>query len=162
MTVLQRVCVSGGDDVIIATIELTCAAWPGPVAICEGYENHTVTTEDGRDLQMLATGLQVALPKRDASGSQSLVFAVSNLQHEVTEQVRLALLDEDDITLTFRAYLLSDLSQPAEPPIRLTVHQVRTNNGRADITAALFDVIDTKWPRNVFNSVNAPGAASFS
>lgn len=165
MTILSRVCVSGGDDVIIPTIELSCPAWadyPGAVEgslfICDGYEDHEITTEDDRTVTARATGLAVALPKRDATGAQNLIFAVNNLYGEVAELKRLAIDSGGDIALTFRTYLLSDLSHPAETPLYLVVRGIDTENGQATITAGLFDLIDTKWPRRVFNSENAPAA----
>ena len=48
MTILERVFASGGTEVVIPTLEITCSAWSAPLLLCNGFENHACTTEDAR------------------------------------------------------------------------------------------------------------------
>ena len=82
MTVLKRVFASGGTEVVIPTLEITCDAWDAPILLCNGYENHTCVTEDARTLTFVAGGIEVALPKRDTSGTQRLTFVIDNVSGE--------------------------------------------------------------------------------
>ncbi|MEE4464967.1 DUF1833 family protein, partial [Azotobacter chroococcum] len=72
MTILERVYASGGPEVIIPTIELTCAAWAEPILICAGFEDQTAVDENGRTLTFIAAGIDVALPKKGNTGNQTL------------------------------------------------------------------------------------------
>lgn len=157
MTILNQLRASGGTDAIINTIELQCDAWPSSVVLCDGFQNLNITTESGVALQATATGMDVALPKKDASGAQSLRFAVDNVRGDVARLVRLAVADSAEVRLIYRSYVSSDLGQPDDNPLHMIVRQCILQGGMADITAGFFDLIDTQFPRDVYNSEFAPG-----
>ena len=87
MTILERVYASGGPEVIIPTVELTCAAWAEPILICAGFEDQVCTTEDARTLTFIAAGIDVALPKKGNSGNQTLTFAIDNVSGAAQQQM---------------------------------------------------------------------------
>lgn len=39
MTILDTFYASGGDDVQLFTLELTCPAWAAPILICNGFKD---------------------------------------------------------------------------------------------------------------------------
>ena len=78
MSLLAQVYAQGGD-VILHTIELTSTAWGGDsIVLVRDYQDHTITTEDGRELLARASGMAVSLPKRDTTGAQDLTFALGH------------------------------------------------------------------------------------
>lgn len=157
MTILERVYASGGPEVIIPTIELTCAAWAEPILICAGFEDQTVATEDARTLTFIAAGVDVALPKKSNTGSQTLTFAVDNVSGEAQAKIDAALEAEERVTLIYRTYLASDLSGPAEPPYRMTVLGGDITGTQVQIEAGYFDLINVGWPRDLYTTSFAPG-----
>lgn len=156
MTILEQVYASGGD-VIISTIELSCPAWGESVLICNGFEDQTVTTETSVTLTFTAAGIDVALPKKNSSGAQTLTFAIDNVTGEAQSLIDQALESEERITLIFRTYLASDLSSPADTPLRMTVIGGTMRGSGVQIQAGFFDLINTAWPRDVYTAKFAPG-----
>lgn len=161
MTILETVFASGGNDVVIPTLELTCDAWAAPILICGGFENHTCTTEDDRVLTFQAAGIEVALPKRDTSGTQMLTFAIDNVTGEAQRLIDTALEAGEMIHLTFRHYLSSDKTAPAANPLKFVVREGSMRGSSVQINAAFFDLINTAWPRRFYTADFAPGLRYF-
>lgn len=161
MTVLERVFASGGTEVVIPTLEITCAAWAAPILLCNGFENHTCVTEDARTLTFIASAIEVALPKRDTSGTQVLTFGVDNVTGEAQQLIDQAMEAGERVHLTFRHYLSSDLSAPAETPLKFVVRDGVMEGGALQINAAFFDMINTAWPRRYYTPEFSPGLRYF-
>jgi len=161
MTILERVFASGGTEVVIPTLELTCPAWDNPILLCNGFEDQTCTTEDDRTLTFVAVAIAVALPKKNTQGTQVLNFAIDNVTGEAQRLIDLALDSGERVHLTFRHYLSSDLSAPAEPPIRFVVKDGAMEGSTLNVSAAFFDMINTAWPRNFYTADFAPGIKYF-
>lgn len=157
MTILEQVFASAGPDVIIVTLELSCAAWADPILICGGFEDQTLTTEDARTLTFVAAGIAVALPPKNNRGGQALTFAIDNVTGEAQQLIDAALEAEEKVTLTFRHYLASDKTQPAEPPYVFTVTGGEFKGSTVQIAAGFFDAINTAWPRDLYTLDFAPG-----
>jgi hypothetical protein len=157
MTILERVFASGGTEVVIPTLELTCPAWDAPILLCNGYENHTCTTEDDRVLTFVASGIAIALPKKGTQCTQVLNFAIDNVTGEAQKLIDQAIESGERVTLIFRHYLSSDLSAPAEPPYRFVVREGGMEGSTLNVSAAFFDMINTAWPRNFYTADFAPG-----
>lgn len=157
MTLLAQIFASGGDDVVINTLELQCAAWADSLLLCSGFEDHTLTTEDGRTVLFQASGMDVALPSKNTQGGQVLTFAVDNVTGEAQQRIDAALDTGERVTLIFRFYLASDKSAPAAAPWRFIVRDGSLQGSAAQFQAAFFDMNNTAWPRNFYSSELFPG-----
>jgi hypothetical protein len=157
MTILERLFASSGTEVIIPTLEITCDAWSEPILLCNGYEDQTCITEDARTLTFVASGIQVALPKRDTSGTQSLRFAIDNVTGQAQNLIDQALEAEEIIRMTFRHYVSSDLTAPAENPLKFVIRDGAMEGSVLQINATFFDMINVAWPRNFYTPEFAPG-----
>lgn len=155
MTIISQIYASGGD-VIIPTLELTCPAWVEPILLCRGYENKTCITEDGRTLTFLASGIQVSLPAKDNRGAQNLNFAIDNVTGEAQQRIDQALEAEQRIMMTYREFLASDKTTPAEPPFVFTVLSGRMVGPTVQVSAGFFNAIGTAWPRMLYTTEFAP------
>lgn len=152
MTILEQVYASAGPDVIIATIELDCSAWAEPIRICTGFEDQTLGGE-----VYTAAGVDVALPKKTNTGGQSLTFAIDNVAGIAQQRVDEALEAAAQITLTYRTFLASDKSAPAEAPYRFVVQSGRMQGSTLQVNAGFFDAINTRFPRDLYTLEFAPG-----
>lgn len=155
MSVLEQVYVEGGD-LILHVIELNSSAWSAPIYLVQDFVQHTFTTEDDEDITAQPCGMAIALPKRDASGAQSLTFAIDGVRQDAARKLRQAQDAQAQINLIYRCYLESDKTEPAEPPYYFIVRSFAARWDTVEITAGLFDLIDMRWPREVYNSVNTP------
>lgn len=154
---LERVYASGGPEVIIPTLELTCEAWDEPILVCAGFENQTCVTEDARTLTFIAVGMSASLPKVGNSGGQNITTAIDNVLGIAQEKIDTALDAEQRIRQVYRTYLSSDLSGPAEPPYYMTVLGGTTTGTQVQIDAGYFDLINVGWPRDLYTLQFAPG-----
>lgn len=156
-TILNQLRASGGTDAIISVIELQCEAWTSPIAICNGFVDIFVTTELGYGLEAVATGMDVALPRKDNTGAQNLKFAIDNVREQAEVALRQALSDQHEVRIIYRQYVSSDLEAPADNPVHMVVKQVVRSGSTIEITAGFFSLIDTQFPRDVYTSDFAPG-----
>ena len=156
-TILNQLRASGGTDAIISTIEIQIDSLAQSSMICDGFRDITVVDEYGRSHLAKATGMDVSLPKKDATGSQNLRFALDNVRGDVAKTIRDAISDGKEIRLIYRSFISSDLGQPADNPLHMIARQVVIKGTTAEITAGFFDLIDTQYPRDVYTSEFAPG-----
>lgn len=156
MTIIDQFYASGGPDVRLFTLELTCPAWTAPVLICQGYEDQTCVTEDARVLTFIASAIDIALPKKSNTAGQTLTFAIDNITGEAQQKIDQALDAEARITAVYRMFLASDKLAPAEPPYRMTVMGGTMQGAGVQIQCGFFDLINTKWPRDLYTTKFAP------
>lgn len=155
MTVLNRLYASSGSEVIIETLQIIIGSttyW-----LTKGYQDITATLEDGTTQVFTACAMDIALPARNADGTQDLQFAISNITGVVSSTIRKALQDLNEASLTYRSYVSTDMSAPSEVPFSLTIKSGYWTSTEVQITAGYMNVLDTAWPRNRFTLPKYPG-----
>ena len=158
MSILDTVYASAPDDVVlIPTIELNAPSFAEPIRNCTGFEDQTVGLDGGGEATFLASGLDVALPAKDESGQQNLIFAIENVTGEAQQAIDAALENGDVVELIYRLYLSTDLTQPAEPPRRMVVIDASFSQSAVQVTASYNDIINRAWPRRRYTADFAPG-----
>lgn len=154
---LERVYASApSDEVIIPTLEIRHPAI-ATIRTCAGFEDQTVTLEDGSNVTFLASGLDVSLPARNASGQQNLNFAIENVTGQAQRAIEEAMQSGGDIRVIYRTYLQSDLSSPAETPLNMILIGAEFQGASVQVTASYSDIISTAWPRERYSTDFAPG-----
>lgn len=156
MTILKTVLASAPTDVtLIPTIEVNV---PGhaPIRIARGYENHMLGV-DGVMQEFEAGPIDVSLPKKNTSGNQTLNFAIADINGQSQKYVDAALESGKEIKMTYRSYLSTDKSSPAERPLELTVVGGRLVKTDATFEASYHDLLNTAWPRERYTAEVAPG-----
>lgn len=156
-TVLEIFRASGGRDVEIPTLELSCPAWDASKFICGGFYDQVFTTEDGRTVTFQAAGIDVALPKKDTDGSQQLGIAIDNVRGDAQLLLDQAKEAGELVTVIYRSYLDSDHSAPADRPIRMSVLSASMSGASVQLSCGYFDLINAAWPRDRYTSLFAPG-----
>ncbi len=156
-TVLDILRASGGSDVEIPTLELICEAWADSLFLCAGYFDLTATTEDGRLVTFQACGMDVSLPKTNNEGTQSLGIAIDNVTGEAQARADQANAAGKTITMIYRVFLESDLSAPAEHPLRLDALSAQIVGPTINFNGGYFNLIGTAWPRVRYTADKFPG-----
>lgn len=155
MTILDRLYASSGSEVIIDTLQITIGGqnyW-----LTRGWDDITVTLENGAQATFKGSAIDVALPARNSDGTQDLKFAISNIDGVVSTAIRNALDNLSNATLTFRRYVSTDLSSPASPPFTLDIKQGYWTSTEVQITAGYMNILDTAWPRYRYTLPLFPG-----
>ena len=156
MSILEQVYASGGD-IIIDTLELTCAAWANSIFICNGFEDQSCIDENGRAITFIASGIAVELPKKDNSGNQTLSFQIDNVTGEAQALIDAAIDANERMTIIYRPYLSMDKSTPADPPYFMTILSGAVQGASVRVEAGFFDLLNTAWPRDLYTASFAPG-----
>ena len=153
--VLNRLYASGGDEVILDTLQITVGGqsyW-----LTRGWDDITVTLETGAQTTFTGSAIEIALPARNADGTQDLKFAISNIDGVVSTAIRNALDNLSSATLIFRRYISTDLSAPASPPFTLAIKEGSWTATEVQITAGYMNILDTSWPRYRYTLTDFPG-----
>ncbi|HBQ1185412.1 TPA: DUF1833 family protein, partial [Klebsiella pneumoniae] len=95
----------------------------------------TATTENGDTVTFTACAIDIALPARNADGTQDLKFALCNIDGVVSTAIRYALANRLSALLTYRRYISTDLAAPAEVPYTLKIKSGYWTATEAQITA---------------------------
>ncbi|ELM7985861.1 DUF1833 family protein [Escherichia coli] len=154
-SVLNRLYTSGGDEVIIDTLQITVGGqsyW-----LTRGWEDITVSLETGNKATFTGSAIDVALPARNVDGTQDLKFAINNIEGVVSSAIRNALDNLSNATLTFRRYISTDLSAPATPPFTLAIKEGSWTATEVQFTAGYMNILDTAWPRFRYTLPLFPG-----
>lgn len=155
MTRLNRLYASSGPEVIIETLQITIGS--DVHYLCQGYDNITATTENGDTVTFSACAIDIALPARNADGTQDLKFALCNIDGVVSTAIRNALANRLSAFLTYRRYISTDLAAPAEVPYTLKIKSGSWTATEAQITAGYMNILDTAWPRYRYTLPVFPG-----
>lgn len=155
MTILNRLYASSGSEVLIETLEIRVGDktyW-----MTKGWDDITATLEDGSEVTFSACAIDIALPARNADGTQDLNFAIGNIDGVVSTAIRDALTSLSRASLTYRCYLSTDLTAPASSPYTLAIKSGYWTSMEVQLTAGYMNVLDTAWPRFRYTLPYFPG-----
>lgn len=161
--VLQTVYASAPvDQVVIHTLELKHAAFnAGAIRLCQGFDDVAATLEDASSVTFNPSGFGVSLPSRAVKGRQDLQFQLDNVSGEALQQIDAAIEAGGAIQVIYRAYLASDLSAPAQPPVVMTAVSVKATPQSVNVVASFHDLVNKAWPRRFYTPDFAPGLKYF-
>ncbi|WP_139537081.1 DUF1833 family protein [Klebsiella spallanzanii] len=155
MMILERLYASSGSEVIHDTLQIT--AGDEKYWITRGWDDVTVTLENGQEATFEGCAVEIALPARNADGTQDLKFSLSNIDGVVSGAIDKILDEMKSATLTYRRYISSDLSAPAAAPYTLDVKSGSWTASAVQLTAGYMNILKTAWPRLRFNLAEHPG-----
>jgi hypothetical protein len=148
---------SGGTDVEIPTIELSCSAWEESLFLCAGFADQTFTLEDDTVQIFQATGLDATLPKKDNQGSQVLGVAIDNVRGDAQRLLDAAKAVSAKVYMVYRLYLESDPTAPAERPMVLEVLSFSAEGPTIELQGGYFNMVVSAWPRFRYTAEFSPG-----
>ncbi|GHL06070.1 ArsR family transcriptional regulator [Escherichia coli] len=154
MTQIKRLYASSGPEVIIETLQITVGS--DIHYLCQGYEDITATTENGDTVTFTACAIDIALPARNADGTQDLKFALCNIDGVVSTAIRNALANRLPASLTYRSYISTDLAVPAAVPYTLKIKSGYWTATEVQITAGYMNILDTARPRYRYTLLSSP------
>lgn len=159
MNILEVVCASApADQRLVDTLELYCPVWAQRVYMVQGYEEFAAATETGLAVNYLPAPINMSLPKKSNDSNQTLTFAIDNVTGEAQRLLDQALEAEARVTLTFRRYVESDLTGPAEV-FTATVLNGQFEGSAVQLAAGFFSLLDYAYPRDTLNLNIAPALA---
>lgn len=143
------------DNYAINAIEVNIPSKP-PIRVCDGFVDQLLGV-DGTQQLFEAGSLSIALPSKNTTGQQTLQFAVAGVNGLAQRYVDDALQAGDVVTMTYRMYLASDKTAPAERPRTMTVVGGTFENGECIFECSYYDLLNSAWPRERYTAESAPG-----
>lgn len=146
------------DDPIIHSLQLINPDFDtGEFCLCSGFDDLDMGLESGKQKQFFAMGLGIQLPERSITGRMDLSFGIGNITGYIRQQMLKAKNGKHETQLIYRPYLASDLSFPANPPLRMTVVGYADDRQTATILASFRNLMDRRWPSVLFTPQKYPG-----
>lgn len=156
-SILEKLRTTGGDEIILDA--LFFLDFPGlePRALVRAYHSMRLTLDDV-EYDAEPTTFEMALPKRDASLSQSLQLIVADTEGALAGSIRsyLSLYETLDAPRVVHAvYTDDDLSEPKEKT-EMIFQGATFSGGIATITCGFFSLIDSPFPKKRYDRRETP------
>jgi hypothetical protein len=141
------------QDIIYHTLEIDHADFTQPVRVVHGWDSITAGGVD-----WVAMPFELTLPEVSSIGPPTLQIRLDNVGRELMSGLESAAESSTPISITYRAFLLSDLSSAMNnPPMELTLTGVTATATTITATATLADFANRKFPRAVYRDDDFPG-----
>ncbi|MFM0210453.1 DUF1833 family protein [Paraburkholderia sediminicola] len=157
-------------DVVLDTIEIRHPAFvddtgqPTAIRIVRGYDDIVATLEAtaplnaGQAVTFIGAAFNFTLPGFKEGQIPQLQITLDNVSLEVTAHLEQAIGQLAPIEVTYRPYLLSDLSGPQmDPPINMLLTNVTVDVFQVTGTATLNDVHNWGFPSRIYDVASFPG-----
>lgn len=156
-TLLNRVYASAPTDaILLQTLDIRVSG-ETPVLVCSGYRDVTATLETSEEVTFEAGNLAITLPEKSDSGQQTLNFGIWNATGRAQGIIEAAIESGAQVPIVYREYLASDLSAPQHSPLPFIMVGGEFKGIGLQIEASYYDILNTRWPRQIYDSNNAPG-----
>lgn len=143
------------DEVQYHTVEINIAG-QAPIRIVRGYENMYFGV-DGVMRLFEAGGIELALPAKNTTGQQRLNFTLAGIEETIQRYIDGALETDQSVMITYRVYLKSDLTEPAQRRLRMEIKGGQLEGDESVFECGFYDLLNAAWPRPQYDSNNAPG-----
>lgn len=156
MTVLQEVYASAPyDKVLIETLQIDHAAIDS-LYYAKAYDDVTADTESETGVVFVASGIKMQLPENGVRGREDFIFQVDNVTGAAIDAIETVLEAGGVATVTYRAYVSTDLTAPAYT-LALDIVGAKSDAQTVVISATFRDFINKKWPRLKYTTDIVPG-----
>lgn len=120
----------------------------------QGYEN----IELGGDIYE-GVAVDVDLPEKSTGGNQYLKISFGGIDERAQSIVSMAIESSSPVNVICKEWLSSDTSFPASTPRKMQVvgGVFEDMKGVLQVNCSYFDMLNVKWPRQIYTAENAPG-----
>lgn len=158
---LERLYASNSDIHIHALEIFHSGITGGVLRIAQSFDDIEATLEDSTTVTFAAACINILPPEKTTDGEQYLNIEIDNSGNDVWPQIS-SVIDatrsaEEEIICKYRAYVLSDLSEPGSATLRLIIRSGVINRVSASLRAEYTPIPDTVYPRNRYYASKFPG-----
>jgi hypothetical protein len=153
------------DSIIYHTLEIWHPNFTVPIRVVRDHTDLEARIEAGapRDAGTMQTFIRFAFdivpPDATFSAVPQCTIEMDNVSREILAQIEASLGSLDPITVTYRAYLSSNLATGPEndPPITLTVLSISATVFRIRATCGFGDLANKRFPSKDYTATVFPG-----
>lgn len=151
---LKEVYASAGPSIVLETLELNHATFPSVFRIVRDHIAHDFGLENGGPtVTFQPFPFSVVQPKENEKGTPTLQIQIDNVDRQLVDLLE-GTQDGTNtpIDVIYRIYLDTETDEPQnDPPLQLSLFNVSVSNQRATGTARRDDVINRKFPGEVYD-----------
>lgn len=145
------------EKVVLDTLEIRQTGVQDPIYLVKGRTALTAVDEDNNERTFLPSGFQFSLPPENEEGFRSLNIAIDNIGREVSDFINLAKSEQVPVEMIYRPYVSDDLTTPAMiPPLVLYLKEIQATNFQVTGRATFFDIINKKFPSELYTRARFP------
>ncbi len=149
------------SEIKLHTLELINASFPnGAYRWVQGFNDETLTLEDGQAVTFEGMGFGVSLAERSLRGNQDIQFQIDNVTGEALRAINDVIDSGEKMLVIYRCYLDSNHTAPAQPATRMTATGVTADYRSVNVIADFHDFVNLKWPVQRYTPTLAPGLAA--
>lgn len=146
------------DQELIETLELRHPAFSQAFYFASRREAVKAKLEDGTEVTFQPFPFAVRLPPSDAQGAQLLDISLGNVGQQLVDELEAAgRQPKERIEVVYRVYLLTDLGEPQNLPVRLSIDAITMTDTVLSAQAGRSDVLNRPFPTTVYTPQLFPG-----
>ena len=153
------------EQVIHETIEIHHAGFVAPIRVVRALTDLSAKLEasapenGGEYVTFLAYDFRFVKPERGASGAPQATLAIDNINSAIYEALHDAAMSGTQLTVYYREYLTTDLTQPQTyPPWRFVGTAAEVDMFKASLTIMFDDMMNRKLGKNtLYTEERFPG-----
>lgn len=155
------------SEVILHTLEIRHSDFTQPIRVVRDYNDFDAYLESdapenpGELVTFIAMSFDFIMPEVSKSTSPEIEISLDNVSGEIIGYLDSAAQSPDLIEVTYRPYLLSDISGPQmNPPLTLVIRSVTADVFRVRAVAGYADLSNRKFPNEVYTSERFAGLST--
>jgi hypothetical protein len=163
---LKEAYASATPDIIYYTLEFRHSLLPSPIRVVHDHNDLVATLEltapenPGEEVTFIKYAFDIRKPEVSSSGVPTVEVSIDNVSRQIVAAIEYVMGSSDVIHATFREYLASDLSGPAnDPPLHLDVLSISVNVYRVSMTLGLVNLMNKQFPTLAYESETFPSLA---
>lgn len=150
-------------EVIYHTLEFRHANFTTPIRVVQSNTDLVAMLESDAPenpstyVTFVAFAFNIELPETRVGLSSEIIIAIDNVTQEIEENMQAASSSPYPVKVTYRSYLQSDLTTPANlPPMTLTLKSA-TAGSKVEARASFGDPANAKFPTQTYTTKVFPG-----
>lgn len=150
--------------VIYHTLEIWHAAFSVPIRVVRDVKNLSATLEStaprdaSTEVTFIAYGFDVVPPEVISTGLPQITIEIDNISRDIVTAIEQATSSATPVTVIYRSYVASDLSEPANnPPLTLEVFQINVTKFRVKMIAGFNNLMNLRFPKMDYSAETFPG-----
>jgi hypothetical protein len=152
------------DVIVYHTLELRHTAFTTPIRVVRDTADLTATLEatapedPSTEVTFAAFAFDFVRPEISAGGVPQMTIEMDNVDRAIVANIEAAMATTDLVEATYREYLSTDLSAPAnDPPIHMTIVSITADVFRVRAVAGFPDLVNRRFPTTEYDSETFPG-----
>lgn len=144
--------------VIYHTLEINHPAFISPIYVVRDFQDLNAQLENGDPVTFLRFAFNLVKPEVSSTGVPQCTVEIDNVSRDILANVQLAMTSTDQITMTYREYISTDLTGPQnDPPMTMVLSNITADVFKVRATASFGDLNNKRFPNEEYTAERFPG-----